>query len=111
MVSDLSEFHGLSLVDVLAGHTHSPRTLLSYIVWLPDNSALAASMRGEKSRGWGTERHLLATLVDAVQANTWVTAATASKRKPRKPTRVPRPKSDNKAKARVVRVADLVKGR
>lgn len=109
VVSDLSEYHGLSLVDVLAEHSHSPRTLLSFIAWLPDDSALAASMRGQP-RGWGTDRHLLATVVDAIQANTWITAAVASKRKPKRPKRLPRPESEKKSvKARVLRVADLVK--
>lgn len=108
MASDLSEFHGLTLVDVLAEHSHSPRTLLSYIAWLPDNSALAAAMRAEP-RGWGSERHLLATVVDAIQANTYVTAK-AARGRPKKPKPIPRPRSKKKTAARVVRVADLVKG-
>lgn len=110
VISDLSEFHGLSLVDVLAGHTHSPRSLYALITWLPDTGAVAAAMRGEV-RGWGLDRHIQASVFDAVQANTWVTAAVSSKRKPRKPKPFPRPKGSlKKNKVRTLRVADLVKG-
>lgn len=108
VISDLSEYHGLDLVEVLAEHTHSPRSILARLRWLPDNSALSASFRGEP-RGWGQDRHLAATLVDALQQNSWITAAVATKRKPPKPKALQRPKS-TKTRARVVRVADLMKG-
>lgn len=104
VLSDLSEFHGLDLVSVLRDYSHSPRTLIAYLSALPDNSALAASIRQEP-RGWGTDRHLFATVVDAVQANTWVTAAASGGRKPRKPKPVARPK--RASRSRVLRVADL----
>lgn len=100
----------MSLVDVLAEHTHSPRTLLALIEWLPDNGAFGAAVRGEP-RGWGTDRHVAVTTIDALQANTWVTAAVATKRRPVKPKPIPRPKgSKKKSQGRVLRVADLVKG-
>ena len=98
-------------MTALAEHTHSPRTLLCHLMWLRDDSALAASMRGDEPRGWGADRHLLATVVDALQANTYVTAAVASKKKPRKPKFIERPSGQRKAKPRVVRVADIARGR
>lgn len=106
VVSDLSEYHRIDLVAAIRDHTHSPRMLLVRLLELPDTSALAASIRGEP-RGWGTDRHLFATLVDAIQANTWVLTAANSKKKPRRPKPVPRP---GRSKRRVIRVKEL-KGR
>lgn len=90
-------------MTALRDHTHSPRLLLARLTQLPDTSALAASIRGEP-RGWGADRHLLATVVDAVQINTWVLSSANSKRKPKKPTLVTRP---GKKKRRVIRVSEL----
>jgi hypothetical protein len=106
VVSDLSEFHGLDLVQVVRDGSMSPRMLLARLACLPDTSALHASLRGEP-RGWGMDRHLSATVVDAIQENSWLTAAVASKRKPRKPRPIPRPKSTAKPQGRVVSVAAL----
>ena len=82
--------------------------LLARLASLPDTSALAASVQGAP-RGWGGDRHSLVTLIDALQQNTWATVAVGSKRKPRKPTPMPRPKTPKQRT--VVSVADLVKGR
>lgn len=78
--------------------------LLARLRCLPDAAALHASFRGEP-RGWGTDRHLAATLVDAIQNNTWATIAVASQRKPRKFKPIRRPKS--KKQPTVVSVAQL----
>jgi hypothetical protein len=104
VVSDLSEFHRIDLVTVLRDESVSPRMLWARIRGLPDSSALHASIRGEP-RGWGTDRHLTATVIDAIQNNTWATIAVATKRKPRKFKPVKRPKS--KKKQTVVSVAQL----
>ena len=94
---------------VLRDYTVSPRGLLARLSCLPDDSALAASLQGVP-RGWGTDRHLLASTVDAVLGNTYVTARVAGVKRVRKPKPIPRPKTKARPKRRVVRVADLTKG-
>lgn len=106
VVSDLSEYHHIDLVSVLRDHSISPRMLLARLKSLPDTSALHASVRGEP-RGWGGDRHLLATVIDAIQVNTWITKAASTKRKPRKPKPIKRPKQ--KKQQTVMTVADLVR--
>lgn len=104
VVSDLSEYHGIDLVAVIRDGSISPRMLLARLLCLPDTSALHASLRGEP-RGWGGDRHLAATVVDAIQANTYVTASLLSRRRVRKPKRLQRPKVKRQ---RVVSVAELI---
>lgn len=87
-------------------HTVSPRLLLARLVTLPDTSALVASVNGVP-RGWGGDRHALVSIIDAMQQNTWMTAAVATERKPRKPKPITRPKPARKR--RVVSVVDLVR--
>ena len=94
---------------VLRDYTVSPRGIFARLVNLPDDSALAASLQGVP-RGWGTNRHLLASTVDAVIGNTYVTARVAGAKRVRKPKPIPRPKSKARPKRRVVRVSDLSKG-
>lgn len=78
--------------------------LLARLVSLPDTSALHAVIRSEP-RGWGGDRHLLATVIDAIQTNSYVTASAMSGKRGRKPKRIQRPKT---AQRRVVSVAELV---
>lgn len=106
VVADLSEFHHIDLVATIRDYTRSPRMLLACLNNLPDTSALHASLRGEP-RGWGVDRHYLATTIDAIQNNTWVTAAVASKRKPRKVKPMWRP--SKKRSQKVMKVSDLVR--
>jgi hypothetical protein len=96
-------------VAVLRDYTVSPRGIFARLANLPDDSALSASLQGVH-RGWGTNRHLLATVVDAIQGNTYVTARVAGVKRVRKPKPIPRPKTKARQKRRVVRVADLTKG-
>lgn len=106
MVSDLSEYHNIDLVSVLRDGSISPRMLLARLRCLPDTSALHAAIRGEP-RGWGGDRHLLVTLVDAIQINTWHVAASGQRRKPRKPKPLKRPRV--KKQQTVMSVAELVR--
>ena len=93
----------------LRDYTVSPRGIFARLAGLPDDSALAAALQGVP-RGWGTNRHLLATVIDAIQGNTYVTARVAGVKRVRKPTPIPRPKTKARQKRRVVRVSDLKKG-
>lgn len=78
--------------------------LLARLKSLPDTSALHAAIRGEP-RGWGGDRHLLATVIDAIQANSYVTASALTGKRGRKPKRIQRPKASHR---RVVSVAELI---
>lgn len=79
--------------------------LLARLLSLPDTSALHASLRGEP-RGWGGDRHLLATVVDAIQANSYATVSAFTGKRGRKPKRIQRPKA--KSQRRTVSVAELI---
>lgn len=59
---------------------------------LPLGSRTVAALRGgEQFIGWDADRYFLATLIDAVNQVSYVTAAANSKRKPKAPKPVPRP--------------------
>ena len=45
----------------------------------------------DEPASWSAEAHLLASVIDAVNENTWVLAAVNSKRKPPRPDAMPRP--------------------
>lgn len=105
MISDLSEYHHIDLVAAVRDSTYSPRMLLARLAELPDESALAAAMSGVP-RGWNDDRQLLANVVDAILDNSWVTAAVAQRRRPKRPKRMWRPKSKKK-QARVMTVAEM----
>lgn len=85
---DLHEYAGgLNLVDALReGSGYSPRQLLLLIKGLPVESATIAAMRGgSEFRGWGFDRYLHTTLIDAVHENTFAILAVNSQ-KPKKLT-------------------------
>lgn len=71
----------------------TPRIVLAYIEHLPADSAFVAAIRGgAQFTGWTVSEYLLADLWDAIENNTYVTAAASSKRKPGKPKPYPRPR-------------------
>ena len=70
----------------------TPRYVLTLIEHLPQDSAFVASIRGGRQhRGWGVGEYLLAHLIDAVNANTFVLTSAHSKVKPKRPEPVQRP--------------------
>lgn len=78
-----------------------------WVEHLPEDSATVAALRGgHEHRAWTSAAHLLASVVDAVQVNTWTTIAAHSKRRPKPPTPLPRPTSPRRV-ARVVTVAEI----
>lgn len=100
----------------------SPRRVLRLISLLPEESAFVASVafhakpdrkvRHDPSlhdwRGWGTDRQLLATLVDAINLNTRLTGQWAKKSDAPKFEPYPRP-SKRPAHRPVMSLADLAK--
>lgn len=93
IAADFQHYYGLDLRDVLRpGSGLSPRRALALIRRLPLESATTAALRGgDEFRGWGMDRYLLATLIDAVRENTHAFIAANSKKKPRPPKPVDRP--------------------
>ena len=86
----------------------SPRRVLWWVEHLPEDSATVAALRGgHEHRAWTSAAHLLASVVDAVQVNTWTTVAAHAKRRPKPPTPLPRPTSPSRRAARVVTVAEI----
>lgn len=80
-----------------------------WVEHLPEDSATVAALRGgHEHRAWTSTAHLLASVVDAVQVNTWTTVAAHAKRRPKPPTPLPRPTTPTRRRvARVVTVAEI----
>ena len=105
----LLERHGDAIVADLRAHYNLPPSALlelpvhelaALLSWLPDDSALAASIAGGPHlRGWDSGRHLLRML----ELNT--RRAVSAKPKQAKP--VPLPKAPRSGRGRVVRLRDL----
>jgi len=83
-------------VDAIAGRGPAPRLLVLLIERLPDDgmtSAIAAG--GAEHLGWGMDRHLIASVYDAINNNTRGTGSWAKGKAP-KFTPFPRPKTEKK---------------
>lgn len=75
--------------------TLAPRRVVDLVEQLPDDSALAASVRGGiQYRAWDVQTHLLAALVDGVHLAAWVTAQANSKQRIARPKPLPRPAAE-----------------
>jgi hypothetical protein len=74
----------------------SPRQVLALLRQLPPESRTVAALRGgEQFQGWGVDRYLMASIVDAIQQNTYAFISANSKRKPKAPEPVKRPSKDS----------------
>jgi len=81
------------------GDGPAPSLVLSLVQRLPDDSLTHALLKGgHEHLGWGLDRHLQASIFDAIQINT---RATGNFKKPPKFEPWPRPKSKAKGKKRV----------
>lgn len=95
--ADFQSEYGLNLVAILRpGGGYSPRMVLSLIRQLPPESRTVAFLRGgAQFQGWGVDRYLYASMVDAIRENTHAfVSANSPKRKPKAPEPVKRPSKD-----------------
>lgn len=96
MEADLLRWFHVDLLDVGTVGL-SWRRLGSLVACLPPESLVVAVASGE--RQWGPTEHLLASVVDAVEINTWMVAAVNSAgKRPQRPKPVPRPGVRSEAK-------------
>lgn len=94
-------------MDVIEGRGPSPSLVIQLVLGLPDDSMTAALASGGKENyGWGTDRHLLADLYDAINQNTRASGSWGKKGAP-KIDPYPRPKSKAAKAKKKVTVADL----
>lgn len=99
ILADFRQYYGVSLVE--AYRDWSPLFLLAHVRQLPIESRTTAAMRGgEQFIGWGVERYFLASLLDAIHEQTYAFVAANSKRKPKRPKPVERPKKSHGRKPR-----------
>lgn len=95
ILADFQSEYGLNLVQVLQPGGMSPRQVLALIRQLPPESRTVAALRGgDQFRGWGVDRYLLASVIDAINQNTFAFVSANSKRKPKAPEPVSRPTKD-----------------
>lgn len=96
LFADFQQYTQYNLLDVLVeGSGLTPRLALVLIGQLPIESRFMAAHRGgAEFLGWGTDRYMMATLIDAVNQNTYVTvAANSGRKKPPKPKPMERPEA------------------
>lgn len=92
ILADFQSEYGLNLIEVLRPGGMPPRQVLALIRQLPPESRTVAALRGgDQFQGWGVDRYLLASVVDAINANTYAFISANSKRKPKSPEPVQRP--------------------
>lgn len=97
---DLLRYWGIDLVAVVAGDGPPPSLVLSLVQALPDDSLTVALMQGGRQHfGWGHDRHLRASLYDAINQNT---IASGNWKKPPRFPAWPRPEVVKKKKRRSV---------
>lgn len=96
ILADFQSHYGLNLVVELRPGGMSPRQVLALIRQLPPESRTVAALRGgEQFQGWGVDRYLMASIVDAIQQNTYAFISANSKRKPKAPEPVQRPSKNS----------------
>lgn len=90
---------------VVAGDGPPPRLVLSLVQALPDDSLTAALLAGGREHwGWGLDRHLRASIYDAINQTT---VAAGNWKKPPKIPAWPRPALPKKKSKRKKSVLDL----
>jgi hypothetical protein len=96
---------------VIAGNGPAPSLVLALARRLPDTSLTVALVNGGRDLfGWGVDRHLLADVYDALNANTRATGQWAKGKAPKfPPWPRPTPTTDDTSGAEPARVsvADL----
>lgn len=106
ILSDFEHYYpNVDLLDLFAEESPlSPRYVLSLIIWLPTDTALAASRRGgPQFRGWDEDRYALVTLVNEMRAGNHLTLLVnrdpKKGSKPKPPEPFPTPDSKTKTPA------------
>lgn len=84
----------------MRGSGLTARRVLAYVRSLPLDSATVASLRGgDQFRGWDMDAYLLASVIDAINQNTYVLLSANSKRKPKPIPLVDRPNDKPKTQS------------
>lgn len=95
---DLLFHFGCDLVEVVNGQGPAPSLVLALVRRLPDDCMTAALQAGGVEHlGWGTDRHLMANVFDALNQNTRACGNWGKKGPPKIPA-FPRPKRKSKGK-------------
>jgi hypothetical protein len=93
MFADFREYYGLRLTDVMRfDGSLSVREAAILTRQLPHTSRTFCALQGgEEHRGWSIDTYLLASLVDALNTNTFAFIKANSKKRVKEPRPVPRP--------------------
>lgn len=84
---------GLDLADVWRGAL-APARALDLVEQSPDDSALAATLRGgPQHRAWHLHTQLLVALLESSQHTAWATTQAISRSRVARPKQIPRPES------------------
>lgn len=94
LYQDFRSEYGLNLRECVGGDL-PPSEIIVLIQGLGLGSRFVSELQGgEQFVGWDMELYQLATLIDAVNYNTYAVIAANSKRKPKEPKPVYRPKKE-----------------
>jgi len=97
LYGDFLEYYNVRLTTAIDELT--PKEILVLVRQLPATSrTFSAKQGGPEFRGWDTNSYLLASVIDAINANTHAFVSANSKRKPKRPKQVTTP-MDKKRKA------------
>ncbi|AHJ86392.1 tail assembly chaperone [Mycobacterium phage 40AC] len=104
ILSDLLHYYRVDIRDLFSEENPlSPRYVLALIVWLPTDSAFAASCRGgPQFRGWDADRYAMVSAVNELRAGNHLTLLInrdRSKPKPKAPEPFPTPDEEKKSTA------------
>ncbi|HTF54482.1 MAG TPA: hypothetical protein VK735_44170 [Pseudonocardia sp.] len=105
LVADLRSVYGVDIRDLWRDDSRlTPRSVLWLVEHLPQDSATIAKAKGgPKHRVWTSEAHLLALIANLLHVSNRQRAGKSA----RKPLITPPKIKVNKARGRVVRVADV----
>jgi hypothetical protein len=92
LAADFRRHYGIQLFQTVGTEALPWGEFAALVEHMPQDSALARSAGGERTR-WGETEHLLAVVIDLLQAQVWQYAMThsAKGKKPKRPSPYPRP--------------------
>ena len=93
LIADFREYYSVRLLDVLKfdGSLNIAEAVILARKLPPSSRTVAAVQGGDEYWGWDFERHVLVSILEAINAGNHLFASANSKKKIKPPKRLPRP--------------------